>query len=118
MTITVLSKAIPDGGSVYYTPAWRNNIEFHLAWLLASAGTSTFAVADSDTIKYQFDFYGLLQAYNMPVWTHYIILRMNNLLAPTDYDGTLSIITIPSTGTVNRILSVYQAIQQKVKTIA
>jgi hypothetical protein len=118
MTISLLNKAIADGGSIYYQQAWRNNVEFHLPYLLSDAGTSSFAVTPSDTIKYNFDFYGLLQAYGKPVNLHYIIMRMNNLKSPTDYDGSFSSIVVPSSTTVQRLLAVYQAIQSKTKTIA
>jgi len=118
MTISLLSKAIPDGGSIYYQQAWRDNVEFHLPYLLADAGTSSFTVTPSDTVKYTFDFFGLLQAYGRPVNLHYIIMRMNGLKSPTDYDGSFSTIVMPSSTTVQRLVAVYQAIQSKTKTIA
>ncbi|HWT39878.1 MAG TPA: hypothetical protein VN081_01200 [Dongiaceae bacterium] len=118
MTISVLSKAIPDGGSIYYQQAWRDNVEFHLPYLQSVSGVSTIIVTPSDTIKYTFDFYGLLQAYGQPVNLHYIIMRMNSLKSPTDYDGSFSTITIPNSTYVQRLVAVYQAIQSKTKTIA
>lgn len=118
MTITVLSKAIPDGGAVYYEDAWRDVIEFHLPLISSTGNNTTIPVVDSDTIKYQFDFFGLLQEYGIPVWLHWITMRLNGLGAPTEYDGSLRTLVIPDNQMVKQILAVYQASKQQVKNIA
>jgi hypothetical protein len=118
MAVTVLSKAIADGGSVYYSEAWRNTIEQHLSWLLGQSTNVTVPLVPSDTIKYQFDFFGLCQEYGYAPYLHWIILRMNGLTGPTEYCGQFSMITVPNSTVVNQLLAVFNAIQQKVKNIA
>lgn len=118
MALTIASKMAADGGSIYYSPDWLDNVELHLPYLLRQASNQTLPLLDVDAIKYQFDFYGLLRAYSQPPPLHYPILRMNGLHAPTDYDGSLTSIIVPSRQVITSLVTVWQAITQRAKKIA
>jgi len=48
------------------------------------------------TIMYIGDFYGLLFSLNVPIELHYLMLVLNNVKNPTEYDGNSKIRVVPS----------------------
>ena len=60
--------------------------------------------------RYRGDFIGLLLEEGIPVDLHPIVCELNELLDPTDYDGTLLSIIIPFQEDVNEIAARHKSL--------
>jgi len=67
----------------------------HMRWrtvishLKAASAKRIIKVVPDITVRYIFDFYGLLQHLEIPEYYHYPILLVNDFYTPTQYDGNL-----------------------------
>ncbi|HRM29451.1 MAG TPA: hypothetical protein PLH48_02845 [Acinetobacter johnsonii] len=102
------------GPEVFYEPGFRIVLEDHLTYLINHPSSEVFTVEPGPAHKYEGDFYGLLQAYKLPAYMHWIIMRMNSMTSPMEYrDNKLDILK-PSAEVLEKIRNTYKS-QTKLK---
>lgn len=103
-----LEDTIPDAGADhYYLPAFRIMIEDNLDIIRKSTGTRVLALKSYHAQLYKGQFYSLLTEYKIPPFLHWIMLRVNKLTSPHEYDGALSVL-IPDFKIVENLLNVFR----------
>lgn len=103
-----MARARAAGSSQFYEADWRLVIESHLVWLINNAKEERLNINPHMGWKYEGDFYGMLTEANVPNHLHYVILRMNGLFNPVEYDGTLLTILLPNEKLISNLSAMYQ----------
>lgn len=85
-----------DGSSDFYKPDFRNTIEAHLPYLKASRSSYRLSVTGSQAVVYQGDLYGLLNEMRIPLYCHWVVMRLNDFMSPSDFDDSYPTLLIPS----------------------
>ncbi len=110
-----LFNALPiQNTQVVFDDAFRNMLEDHLPWLLASSGSSPQTVDPATAYQFNNDFYGLLDTLGVPWYMQWITLRINGYTDPSDYTNDNLTIIVPPSATVNQLLNLYQSVSSVV----
>lgn len=103
-----LEDTIPDAGSdYYYDKGFRRVIEDNLNIIRASRNTNALALKPHDAELHKNQFYSLLHQYKIPVYLHWIMMRVNYLTHPGEYSGQLTVF-IPDFNIIENLLNVYR----------
>jgi hypothetical protein len=94
-----------EGASVYYDESFRNVIEDHMTYLRTHPRTGMRVVEPGRAYKYEADFYGLLQFYNIPAALHWTVLRMNRLTSPSEFSLDIETILVPDPDVIEHLRS-------------
>lgn len=105
--MSILTKFANPGAGVWYDPTFRAVLEDHMTYLRTHEKTSYATPEPIHVVKYRFDFYSLLRALGVEQYLHWVVMRMNNLISPTQDFTHLTHILIPNPATVTQILSHY-----------
>ena len=97
------SLAIDPGPSIYYDPNFRNVLEDHWTILKNSSKTTVLNVDPMFAYRYEYSFYALLNALNIPTFKHWITLRLSGFRSPAEPDRTLSVIYVPSNDELSQL---------------
>jgi hypothetical protein len=89
------------GSSDYYDQSFRNTLEAHLTLLRASAKTTTITVPEHTAGVYNQDLFGFLQEAKVPVWLHWLTMRLNNFFSPMDFGPACTSLLIPNSSEVD-----------------
>lgn len=96
-----------------FSQSWMRTLETLLPTIQARSDTDFMQVTPVDALKYQGDFYGLLQFKLVQPKYHWIVLRMNGMVNPTDYDGQETTFLLPNYGFVDEQFRLYQTLYRK-----
>ncbi len=107
MCITEKLSACKDIDIVYYSAGFIQTIEDHLSFLRQDAAIRTVVVTEHQNVKYEGDFYGLLDDCGIDKKYHQIVLRVNGFDNSSDYDGELEYFITPDFSEVEEIKSLY-----------
>lgn len=109
MGTTRLEDAIPDTGSnYYYEQGFRKVIEDNLAILRNSPYTQSLSLKPYHASLYKNQLYSLLTEYKIPVYLHWIMMRLNGMSHPNEYEG-VEILYIPDFKMVENLLNTYRS---------
>lgn len=101
MSIDSLMSA--QGASIYYDLSFRNVLEDHLTYLKNLESTTVLAIEPIIAYKYKFDLYSLLFHYNIPMHLHWLVMRLNDFLSPTEATSELTSLLIPNSSVIEQI---------------
>lgn len=101
--MSVNSLAIDTGPSIYYDPSFRNVLEDHWSILRNSSKTTMVSVDPMLAYRYEYSFYALLNALNIPTFKHWITLRLSGFRSPSEPDRTVSVIYVPSNDELSQL---------------
>lgn len=87
-----LSSMLIQSDPTYQDQRFNEFLETHLEFLLKNKSRLTFQVDPDVGDKYIGDFYGLLTHFRIPIDQHYITMRLNEFISPSDYTGNPIII--------------------------
>lgn len=99
-TINAMVQAGPD---IYYDEAFRRVLEDHMTYLRNLPSTSKLDVEGIDVIRYQADFFGLLAKLGVPLYLHWVVLRMTGLSSPAKIPDDLSYVLLPDEAEITRL---------------
>ena len=99
--------ALDQGSSTYYEDGFHKVLESFLQWLINDNGTYQITVDQQIAYKYETDFFGLLNVFNIPTNLHWLILRMNGYTSPLDTKANINSLLIPDITTVDFIRQSY-----------
>jgi len=94
---------IAAGPSIYYSQSFRDVLEDHLTYLKNHSTTNVLSIEPMKAYKYEFDLYSLLREYNIPTHLHWLVMRLNDMVSPTDATVKIDHLIIPDFSTVDRI---------------
>lgn len=83
--------------------------ESHVTYLKNLSSTQVTSITEHQASIYQGDFYGLLYKLGVEKKYHYPIMRVNGLLASSNYDGKTTEIILPSLSEMNAITTIYSS---------
>lgn len=104
----IFNLEINAGSNVHYEQAFRIVLEDHLQYLKTHAETYVINVESIYAFKYAGDLSGLLLHYNIPVYLHWVIMRMNGFSSFTQMGEEAKDLLIPATNVIEQIRSVYK----------
>ena len=90
---------------------YYEEIDAHLGYFKNHSGTTTFTVERSVAAVYKGDFYGLLNYLHIDKKYHYPIMRVNDMLCSSDYDGLKTLLIRPSETAINDVVVVYLSVE-------
>lgn len=96
------------GDDVYYDSGLRIDLEDHMTYLRTHPSTTKVIVDPVYAYKYAGDLSSLLLHYNVPIYLHWVIMRLNNFTSFADSTDKLSTLLIPDTSEIERIRRSYQ----------
>lgn len=115
MALSLFSKitlATEDNGR-NFSQSWMRTLETLLPLMRSRSDSNFLQVSPSEAIKYQGDFYGLLQSKNISARYFWVILRFNDMTSPVEYDGVRTLFDLPSYGYVDEQMRLYQTLYRK-----
>ena len=95
---------------VYYTPGFLRTCESLLPQLRAAPNNTVLTIEPTLGNRYQGDFYGMLTASRIPPKYHWITMRVNDIDAPDQYDGTQLDFILPDYSTVESQMVMYKTL--------
>lgn len=104
----------PRGDNLYHTEGWRNFIETYMRVLRESEATTPVLIQNEDAFKYEGDFYGLLQNNSVPAEFHWIVMRLNEMTHPGDYEMTRTQLLFPNYEQIRNLMSIYRTASKKI----
>lgn len=96
------------GEDIYYDGGFRIDLEDHMTYLRTHPSTTKVIVDPVYSYKYVGDLSSLLLQYNVPVYLHWVIMRVNNFTSFADATDKLTTLLIPDTTEIERIRRSYQ----------
>lgn len=100
---------LPDGDAVYYTEDFRHVLEDHMEYLRTHQSTKAASVNPEYAYVYRNDLFSFLAHINLPVYLHWVTMRMNNWVSPTQFTRDTPMLMLPDPATVQQIKSAHTA---------
>lgn len=105
LTLSVSDLQINPGDTNMYSLGFRNLVENHLSLIRILPGTRILPIDSKKEHSFRGDFYNLLlNEFGIRQDMFWIVLRVNNLTSPLDYDGSLKYITLPNRSDIEFLL--------------
>lgn len=96
------------GPAEYYTNAFRQVLEDHMAYLRGSTSTQGQVVSAQDAWIFNQDLYAYLaQRLNMAPHLHWVTMRLNNMTCRTQFGKHVTQLLIPNPNLLEQIRSAY-----------
>lgn len=114
MAITLNQTMQSEGAAVYYSQAFRNVLESHMAVLRVLPTNQVMEVDPHDTYKYEADLDGFLLSRNIGAELHWVVMRVNNLTTTTEFGEQHTQLIIPAIEAINTILRLHQTVSSKI----
>jgi hypothetical protein len=96
MAMKISKKQISLGNTNYYSKGFRNMIENYLPVLKKLNSTIAIPIRDIDRYRFVGDLYALLIDLNQPQDLFWIIMRLNDMHSPMDFNKDIRELLIPS----------------------
>jgi hypothetical protein len=93
----------------YYSDGFRNVLEDHFSWLKTQPSTKTVPIEGYLAVRYEYDFYGLMQNQNVPTELHWLVMRLSGYTSPDQMSADLQSYVLPDPSLVRQIYSIYSA---------
>ena len=97
MSFTLQQYSSDASSAIFYDEYYAINALGLLAQLKKDKAIKELAIKPSDTVKYQGDFYGLLDSIRVPKRHHRMLLELNSLHSSSDYKGDTNAILVIDT---------------------
>jgi len=111
---TLLTTFTSDiGPAVYYDDAFRAVLEQHMPYLRSHTKTAVDEVDQREALLYEHDLFGFLMMRKAPKMLHWIIMRMNDMYSPFEFERTTTRLIRPDQTTVDLIRQQFE-VQQKI----
>lgn len=116
MNNALFSKAVYDAQSFpFYEEDFCQVLDSHLTYLRENGNTTVRVVDNKYMGAFLGDFYAILSNMQIDPRYHRIIMLLNGLTNPINYDGQLKQIFIPDLTLIDVIFSVYNTGKHKLK---
>lgn len=113
MVMSIVGLQRDTGPKDFYDPKFVRVLETHLTHLRTHPDTRVAQVHPHDAYKFEGDFYGLLDQFNVPPEYHWVTMRVNDISNPNLVDPSIQFILLPSPSAINKIRQLYQTTSKK-----
>lgn len=96
-----------------FSQSWLRTLETLLPSILRRSDSDFFQVTPVEALKYQGDLYGLFQLKQISPKYFWLIMRLNGINNPIEYDGELNTFTVPNYAYVDEQYRLYQTLYRK-----
>ena len=94
----------------YYADGFLAAIEMHKRWLISLASTKVVYMDPARRARFLYSPQAMLSEINAPVRWRAVILRVNGLDNPIDFDDTVTSLYVPNDDVLSRLYSMYLTI--------
>ena len=101
---------IKPGADWLYSEEFKTVIESHLSFIRQASTTKVMTVTSDNVRIFKHDFYGLLTSIRIQPRDFWIILRINNMHNPQEFDETKSVIFVPENRMLEQIKMAHRSI--------
>jgi len=100
----IAEKLPSTSNSLFYDQDFRAVLESHLNWLRSHETTRSMVVAANDAYRFGGDFYRYLYSLGSINRAYFwVIMRLNDMVSPNQFDTSIESILIPSIETLEKI---------------
>ncbi len=107
-----LTSFLPTIEYTYINPKFLLLIESHVQHLKTSAGSRLLDVTSQQSVKYQGDFFGLLDDLQVDKKYHHIVMRVNNLHSSADYTSDMKMVIVPPLAEIELLKNTFDTSQE------
>lgn len=107
MDINKLSVGLTDLD--YYDPVFRNVLEDHFSYFKSLTSTKVVPIDGYLAVRYEYDFYGLMQQQGIPERLHWLVMRLSGYTSPDQMQSTLQSYYLPDPNLVETIHSIWKS---------
>lgn len=101
---------IDPGADWLYSPEFKTLIESHLNFIRTDPSTKVITVTPDNVSIYRHDFYGLLTSIKIKPRDFWVILRLNNMHNPQEFNESTSILYVPDNRLLEQIKMAYRSV--------
>lgn len=101
-------KLTPDIESTFFDPQFLTLIESHLTYFRNTEGLNVLQVTPHQGLKFEGDFFGLLDDLLIDKKYHHIVMRVNDYASSADYKGDIDSILLPSITAIELLKNIFQ----------
>lgn len=112
MVMPIEQYLLDTGPAIFYDEAFRSVLEDHLTFLRNHETTTSFVVTAIEAMRFQCDFYGLLESKGVSKHMHYVTARVNNIKSSVDFYGETLEILLPNEDLVMMIAQTHQTVHR------
>lgn len=121
MAFTIMTQMAQPGPDLFYDPTFRLMIETHIN-ILRNVNVTRTQIPDNLYYQYEGDFFGYLLHHGIPMYNHWIYLRVNGMNNPNEFakdlrqhygNRTSPILLEPNEGVVSDIQRMYASLKNK-----
>jgi hypothetical protein len=106
--MSIESLMVDAGPDVFYDPAFRNVLEDHIPFLRERHSTLMILKPD-ESYQWRGDLYGLLHMKGMARQYHWLIMRLNAMTTPRDFNEDTLTLLVPNFTVIEQILQSHNA---------
>lgn len=96
-----------SGSETFYTDGFKNELEYHLSYIIARSKATIKHLAENDALRYEGDFYGLCCFLKIPQHYIWITLRVNGYRKYEEFSRFDREIIIPDASYVDELEEAY-----------
>jgi hypothetical protein len=100
---------IPE--SMVLDPRFYVHLETHVEYFKNKTTTDVVSITGLDAEKYKGDLYGLLLFLGIERKYHFLVMRMNDMVSSSDYDGLRDSLRIPNISEASAIIQLYDSLE-------
>lgn len=104
----ILKQLTDRGHAAYYDEEFRALIEAHLPYIRNDSRTHEIVVDLAKTAVYRGDFYGFLTQVGISPEFHWVIMRLNRMNTPMQFDSSITTLLIPDESQIRMIEMQYR----------
>lgn len=97
------------GTKEFYTKEFMDVLESHLAYLKNRSDTYTVQIDTKRAVVYEGDFYGYLNEIKIEPQYHWVIMRLNDMHASTEFNSAMTELHVPNKAEINAIFMAHKA---------
>lgn len=105
---TLTNFMIPSADLFTLTEDYRIYIESLTGWLRENSTSNIISIQPEVGYLHRADLTTLLLENNVAIEDHYLILRVNGLTSPDEFDETVTSLIIPDQALISRMKSAYR----------
>lgn len=103
-----------DDSSGYFEPAFRQVMEEHLELIRTAGSPPVLSIPPILALRFQGDYFGLLENLGVPVYLQWITMRVNGLTSPLMADKDITIVNTVDVTFIRRLYTTHRT-HSKVK---
>ena len=100
--------AIPSPDAFTLTDDYNIFVESMAGWLRDNSQSSVIVIAPETGWQYRFDLTSFLIDNNVPLEDHRLLMRVNGITTPQDFDETVHSLIVPPQELIARLKSAYR----------